>query len=481
MALKEKATAMVVKQGIKALQKDFDKASVNMIELAEKKYAGDPLYAKILGGLKKALTTEGYVWREYLKSLVVDTDPKMLEKLVAPIMNAGFYSYETRKAAIEKYNCNIPWAILIDPTAACNLKCTGCWAAEYGHQSQLSNDDLNKIISEGKELGTYVYLFTGGEPLMRKKDLLNLCEKNPDCLFLMFTNGTLCDDAFADEVKRVGNLLLIFSIEGNEETTDARRGKGTYKAVTAAIKRLKDRNLIFGASLCYTKLNAEVIGSDEYADFLVDLGCRFAWYFSYMPIGNSAGPEILATAEQRKMMYDQIRKWRHRERKPLFTIDFFNDGEYVGGCIAGGKQYFHINSNGDCEPCVFCHYSTVNIKDPNTHLIDVLRSPIFMAYRERQPFSDNMLRPCPIRDNPGAIVQMVKTTGAKSTDLVSPEDVEHLVSKTIDLAKEWKPVADSMMQEHGFIKNMPRSMAMYQDVEVKHIHDFDEFNASVGE
>ena len=125
MALKEKATAMVVKQGIKALQKDFDKASVNMIELAEKKYAGDPLYAKILGGLKKALTTEGYVWREYLKSLVVDTDPKMLEKLVTPIMNAGFYSYETRKAAIEKYDCNIPWAILIDPTAACNLKCTG--------------------------------------------------------------------------------------------------------------------------------------------------------------------------------------------------------------------------------------------------------------------------------------------------------------------------------------------------------------------
>ena len=476
MGLKEKATELVVKQTVKSLHDDFDKTSARLIDLAEKKYKNDPLIMKILGGLKRALTTEGYVWGEYLKSLATETDPGTLEKLIRPIMNAGFYSYETRKAAIEKYQCNVPWAILIDPTAACNLKCTGCWAAEYGHQSQLTNEDLDKIISEGKELGTYVYLFTGGEPLMRKKDLIRICEENPDCLFLTFTNGTLCDDAFADEVRRVGNMLLIFSIEGNEETTDARRGKGTYQAVTAAIKRLKDRQVIFGASLCYTKLNAEVIASDEYADFLVELGCRFAWYFSYMPIGNSAGPEILATAEQRKLMYDQIRKWRHRERKPLFTIDFFNDGEYVGGCIAGGKQYFHINSNGDCEPCVFCHYSTVNIKDPDTHLIDVLRSPMFMAYRARQPFSDNMLRPCPIRDNPGAIVKMVHETGAKSTDLVSPESVEHLVGKTIDLAKSWKPVADAMMAEHGFIKGKARSMDMYTEVEAAHIHDFDEFD-----
>ena len=479
MALKDTATAFVIKQGLKSLRKDFEKSALSMIGLAEKKYKDNPLYLKILNGLKWAIEQDDYVWKNYLKSLVQETDPNVLEKLVAPILNAGFKSYEIRKKAMEENDCNIPWAILIDPTAACNLKCTGCWAAEYGHKTQLSNEDLDKIISEAKALGTYIYLFTGGEPMMRKKDMLRLCRENPDCLFLMFTNGTLCDDAFADEVRDVGNLLLIFSIEGNEQTTDERRGAGTYKAVTAAMARLKQRGVIFGASLCYTKLNAEVIGSDEYTDFLIDLGCRFAWYFSYMPIGNSAGNEIMATAEQRKMMYDQIRKWRHKERKPLFTIDFFNDGEYVGGCIAGGKQYFHINANGDCEPCVFCHYSTINIKDPNVHILDVLRSPMFMAYRERQPFSDNHLRPCPIRDNPGAVVQMVKTTGAVSTDLASPEDVEHLASKTVEFAKEWKPVADGMMEEHGFIKHRARSIALYNEVEKRHIHDFDEFNQTL--
>lgn len=382
MGLKDKVINTAVREGIKYLRKDFDTNSVKLLETIEKKYSDNELYVKVISGLKKAMMRKDYVWRNYIKKIITETDPDVLESLVAPFINAGVKSYDKRTAAIKKYGCNIPWAILIDPTAACNLKCTGCWAAEHGKTSQLSYDDLAKIITEGKELGTYVYLFTGGEPLMRKKDLIRLCEENRDCLFITFTNGTLCDDNFADELRRVGNMFLTFSIEGSEETTDARRGHGTYNAVVSAMARLKERGVPFGASLCYTKYNAAVICSDEYADFLIDLGVLFAWYFTFMPVGAGATSELMATVEQREKMYDQVRKWRFKEQKPLFTIDFFNDGEYVGGCIAGGKQYFHINSNGDCELCVFAHYSNSNIKDPDTHLIDVLRSPIFMAYKK---------------------------------------------------------------------------------------------------
>ena len=473
MGIKDRAVNMAVKEGIKYLRKDFDTNSVKLVELAEKKFGDNPLYAKILGGLKKALMKEDYEWRLYIKKIIEETDPDVLEKLVPPALNAFVRSYDIRVKKIKEHGCNIPWAILVDPTAACNLKCTGCWAAEYGKTSQLSYDDLNKIITEGKELGTYVYLYTGGEPLMRKKDLIRICEENPDCLFITFTNGTLCDDAFAQELKRVGNMFLTFSIEGSEETTDSRRGHGTYKAVVEAMGRLKSIGVPFGASLCYTKYNADVICSDEYADFLIDLGVLFAWYFTFVPVGSGATNELMATAEQRERMYDQIRKWRHKERKGLFTIDFFNDGEYVGGCVAGGKQYFHINSNGDCEPCVFAHYSSVNIKEQ--HILDALKSPIFMAYKARQPFSENMLRPCPVMDNPGAIKKMVLETGAKNTDIANPEAVEDLFAKTVDVAKLWKTTADKMAQEHGFIKSRVRSVDIYSEFENEHIRDFDEF------
>lgn len=206
-----------------------------------------------------------------------------------------------------------------------------------------------------------MYIYSGGEPLVRKDDIIKLCEKHNDCEFLAFTNGTLIDEKFADEMLRVQNFVPAISIEGFEEETDFRRGKGTYQAVIRAMEILKNKKLPFGASLCYTSKNADTIGSEEYIDDLIAKGCKFAWFFTYMPVGVDAVPELMATAEQRKFMYEQIRKFRGT--KPLFTMDFWNDGEYVNGCIAGGRCYLHINANGDIEPCAFIHYADSNIKE----------------------------------------------------------------------------------------------------------------------
>ncbi len=475
MTLKEKAYNTAVKEAIKFVRKDYDTNLFKLIDWGTKMVT-DELHKKVLIGLKARLQRPGNKWAEYIKKLVTETDPVIIEKLIPPIINTVIKSYDRRLAAMKEHGCNIPWAILIDITTACNLKCTGCWAADYGSKLQLSYDDLNKIITEGKALGTYTYLYTGGEPLVSKPDLIRLCKENPDCLFICFTNGTLCDENFAEDLKKVGNMFLTFSIEGNEETTDARRGNGTYKKVLEAMALLKSKGIPFGASLCYTRLNADVISSDEYADFLIEQGVLFAWYFTFVPVGCGTTPQLMATAEQRKIMYEQIRKWRFDEVKPLFTIDFFNDGEYVGGCVAGGKQYFHISANGDCEPCVFAHYSNVNIKDPDKHITDALKSPIFMAYKARQPFSPNMLRPCPVMDNPGAIKKMVEESGAKSTDIQCPEDVNALFNKTVNIARQWKAVADQLAEEHGFVKGHIRSVDIYKEYESEHIKDYDEFD-----
>ena len=476
MGIKDAAVKLAVKKAIKELKKDFDSASEKYIDLGLK-FAREDVQKRALLRLREGFAKPDNMWADLVRHVVRYTDEGILTNLIEPFTTAFLKSYDYRKASMQKYGCNIPWAILIDPTTACNLHCTGCWAADYSKAASLSDDDMRKIIREGKELGTYIYLYTGGEPLMKKDLLIKLCEENTDCLFLAFTNGTLVDEKFADELKRVGNLFPIVSIEGNEETTDSRRGKGTYQKVIRATELLKERGIIFGASLCYTKENAEVIASDEYADFLIDLGVIFAWYFTFVPVGVDSTPALMATAEQRELMYKQIRKWRFKtgEQKRFFTIDFFNDGEYVGGCIAGGKQYFHISPNGDCEPCVFAHYSTVNIKDPDKHLIDALQSPLFMAYRERQPFSDNMLRPCPVMDQPGALKKMVHDTGAKSTDYKCPENVDDLFAKTVDVAKLWKKTADRMADEYGFVKPKLRSIAIYNDLEDSAVRDFNEF------
>ena len=470
MSLKESAMSFAVSKAVKYARKDFNKNApkiLSLLEMADVKKVNRSTYA----GLHKVLDDPDNNWMIFAKSVICDTDEKVLEKMIPPIMNVAINSYSVRMESIKKYGCNVPWAILMDPTAACNLKCTGCWAAEYGHSSSLSYDDLARIIREAKELGTYMFLYTGGEPTMRKDDLMRLCRENPDCVFMSFTNGTLIDDDFADQIADVGNFFPAFSIEGYEAENDFRRGEGTFKRCTAGMQRLKDRGVPFGASLCYTSKNTDVLSSDEYIDWLIERGVKFAWFFTYMPTGNGAVKELMVSPDQRAQMFKKMREWR--ETKPIFALDFWNDGEYVQGCIAGGRHYFHINSNGDCEPCAFVHYSNVNIKECS--VLEALQSPLFMAYRKNQPFSNNMLRPCPVLDNPGAISKMVAETGAYSTEMQHPESANELFDKTIDAAKAWKVKADELFDRDEYIKNHVKDENMYNYEKDDSEREFNEF------
>lgn len=248
---------------------------------------------------------------------------------------------------------------------------------------------------------------------------------------------------------RVKNFIPAISVEGFEEATDFRRGKGTFKAVMKAMEILKRKKLPFGASCCYTSQNVDSIGSEEFIDMLVDNGVKFAWFFHYMPVGNDAVNDLLPTPEQREKMYSQIRSFR--ETKPIFTIDFQNDGEFVGGCVAGGRLYLHINANGDIEPCAFIHYSDSNIKDKT--LLEAYTSPLFMAYKNNQPFNENMFRPCPMLENPEYLEKMVAQSNAHSTDMQSPESAEHLCGKCKSYAENWIDTADKLWSMSPKCKN----------------------------
>ncbi len=397
---------------------------------------------------KRKICDQNTALNQYIRRILAQTDPHVLKTTALNLgFEAFFHGTKTIRKMRELHQCNVPWLILMDPTSACNLHCTGCWAAEYGNRMNLSFEEMDKVICQGKELGIYFYMFTGGEPLVRKADIIRLCEKHDDCAFLSYTNGTLVDAAFCQEMKRVGNLYLAISLEGFEAVNDLRRGHGVYGRVMEAMKRLKENGLIFGASICYTSKNIETVTSEEFVNLLIEKGCLYALYFHYMPVGNGAAMELLPTMEQRVYMMKRVRDIRNMSYgKGLFTMDFQNDGEFVGGCIAGGRNYFHINANGDAEPCVFIHYSGANIR---THtLLEILKQPLFMAYRERQPFNENHLRPCPMLENPEILQQIVKETGAKSTDLQSPESVEHLCAKCHEYAADWAPVAEELWQGH---------------------------------
>jgi MoaA/NifB/PqqE/SkfB family radical SAM enzyme len=339
--------------------------------------------------------------------------------------------------------CNIPRDLLIDPTSACNLQCIGCWAADYKKDSHLSFETLDRVLTEAQSLGVIDILMTGGEPLLRKHDLIKLAEKHRKLTFGVFTNGTLIDEAFADEMVRLENINMFISIEGFREQTDFRRGAGTYDKVMKAMDILQERDIGFGFSVCYHSKNYDEVSSDDFLDFMQQKGAWMGWLFNYLPIGSSADVSLCCSAEQRSVVMKRIDAYFKKNKFTL--IDLMNSGHKAYGCVGGGNGFAHINANGDLEPCAFFHYSDRNIH--NMSLLEAFRSPFFKKMRSEKPFSSNMLRPCPLIDKPDVLLDITSDNGVRSTHLHDPEPAHVLANKARPIARNWEALTNKLVHD----------------------------------
>jgi MoaA/NifB/PqqE/SkfB family radical SAM enzyme len=316
-----------------------------------------------------------------------------------------------RERKEQQLGIHIPNFMVISPTMRCNLHCKGCYASAYSEEDDLPLEVVDRVIREGKELGMYFYTFSGGECFVRP-ELLDLWEKHDDCYFQVYTNGTLLDEALTDRLARMGNVAPMVSVEGSKEETDYRRGPGTYEKVMEVFDRLRRKGILYGFSATFTKSSAQSILKDEFIERMLDKGCKVGWFFQYIPTGNKPDLDYMATPEQRAALHEKVEEWRNKY--PIFLGDFWNDGPYVDGCMAGGQRYLHIISSGDVEPCVFVHFAVDNIKEKS--LVDVLQSDFFKAIREAQPYEDdNLLCPCLIIDHPQVLRELVERYGARPT------------------------------------------------------------------
>lgn len=460
-SVRSKILHPVGRQLIKYVYKNPEKNMLKLIHLG-KKVTGNMFPESTFTKPIEIISDKNNIWHDYLFNGLRDIHPDIFTKAALTFaIDAGLDGTYTLRKKRDKLQCNIPWVVLLDPTSACNLKCKGCWAAEYGHKSNLTLDEMRRVIKECKELGTHFFMYTGGEPLIRKKDLVTLALENQDCIFLAYTNGTLVDEDFCKDLIRCGNFGLALSIEGSEKTNDARRGNGAYENTVKAMKLLKKHGCLFGTSVCYTSQNYKAVTSDEFYDKMIELGAKYMWYFHYMPVGGDADTSLLLSPEQREHVYRNIREKRNSKTgKPIFTVDFQNDAEFVGGCIAGGRNYFHINSDGYVEPCVFIHYSDTNIREKS--ILEALNSPLFKEYYHGQPFNKNMLRPCPMLENPTALRKMVERSGAKSTNMLHEESADELCAKCDEYSKKWAPKAKEIWEESERFKPFTQ---YYRDTE----------------
>ena len=255
------------------------------------------------------------------RHVVHDLSPACRDGFInAFVVNALLRGSQKRRTFSQRRDMRTPFTVLVSPTMRCNLHCEGCYASEYSHQSDMSAQLFQRIVDEAAEMGVYLITVLGGEPFMRA-DLLDVAAANPDTYFQVFSNGTLVRPEQVARIAQLGNVALMLSIEGDEATTDARRGPGTYLKLLRTMELLKEHGVLFGYSATVTRKNWETLLSDAFVDPLVARGAAISWHFLYMPVGGAPDVGLMPTPEQRNQIRLGIQ--RIRNTKAMFPVDFW--------------------------------------------------------------------------------------------------------------------------------------------------------------
>ena len=313
-----------------------------------------------------------------------------------------------KRAGLEKKGEHIPPFLIASITSKCNLHCAGCYSrandacSDEEPGDQLTGDEWEKIFAEADDLGVSFILLAGGEPFMRY-DVIKRAAAHKSIMFPVFTNGTVLHDKYMDMLDSNRNIVPVISIEGDESTTDNRRGEGVYGQVKTVMEKLRDRGIIFGVSITVTTQNMEEVYSGDFVTGLSGLGCKAVIYVEYVPVTKES--EHLAPTEEHHP-YMQRKASELRTSYPgIVFISFPGDEKTSGGCVAAGRGFFHINSHGGAEPCPFSPYSDVNVRD--TSIREAMKSPLFYALNAEGLLLDTHIGGCTLHANKDLVEKIV--------------------------------------------------------------------------
>ena len=432
----------VSKMIVELLRRVSDERLVQLTHLAEK-LTSDYEILGAIRGVRTMLQTEDHPAKKMFRGVLEYLPPKNRTIIFNTLFNNAWFMGNRKRDQFEKeHGFRPPFVMILSPTWQCNLRCSGCYTLGYQRHPGLPYDLVKRILRECTDIGLHFITVLGGEPFMYPS-LFQMIEEHPQIFFQVYTNGTLMTKEKAERIRDLGNAMVVVSCEGYEEETDQWRGAGVFKKIMKAMDHLREANVLFGSSATVTKNNVGIVSSEEWIDFLLKKGIIAQMYFLYLPVNGKGDINLMVTPEQRNYLRKQVMHFRRT--KPMFILDFWNDGPHVQGCIAAGRRYFHINANGDVEPCVYTHVAMNNIKDVS--LAEALDSPLFRAIRKSQPHNENHLRPCMIIDNPHIYREIIEKTEPYFTHEGAEEIVTKMKDELDGYAARFGAFADKVWRE----------------------------------
>lgn len=308
---------------------------------------------------------------------IVTADPSLLFFATRTLLLQKKAAAHRRR--FDRQGICVPAVMIVSITRRCNLSCKGCYMRGR-HQEpapEMSPDQLASVIGQAGDLGVSFVVFAGGEPLVRKAEILALAQKFPHIIFAVFSNGLLIDEKTTAAFGQRKNIIPVLSFEGFEHETDARRGEGVYRQLMRASAMLKEHHIFFGCSVTVTRSNHALVTDEKFAKMMIDTGCRIFTFVEYVPI--QPGTESLVlTDDQREKLVMCLNAFN--TRLPAVFIGFPGDEKKFGGCLSAGRGFVHVSASGSLEPCPAAPFSDADLT--KTSLKDALQSDFLRRIRE---------------------------------------------------------------------------------------------------
>ncbi|MGF1583400.1 MAG: radical SAM/SPASM domain-containing protein [Gemmataceae bacterium] len=344
------------------------------------------------------------------KRLLFETDKHALWKLVWNMGFKGMLSVQKHKSRLKRGEVFPPF-LYISVINSCNLRCQGCWVDVASKQETISLDAMNDLIGEAKKMGNSFFGLVGGEPFMHPQ-LLDIVAAHPDCYFQIFTNGQFITDETAKELRKLGNVTPLISVEGNEIVSDERRGRpDVFSKTMEGLQNCLNNKIMTGVCTSLARTNFKDLLTEKWVDRLIEMGVLYTWFHVYRPMGPKPEFDLCLTPEQQL----QARKFvvEMRAKKPIIIVDAYFDGEGQALCPAATGFTHHINPWGGIEPCPIVQFTKESIykteDDPRSLREKFKQSSYLKEWRE---LALSTTRGCIVLERPDLLQALIEKHGA---------------------------------------------------------------------
>jgi MoaA/NifB/PqqE/SkfB family radical SAM enzyme len=341
--------------------------------------------------------------------MLTEPDPRLLGKFVYNFGIKGIRSVELFKKRLKRGEYFPPF-LFVSVISSCQLRCQGCWVDVDAPGKSISLEDMNRLVNDAKKHGNSYFGILGGEPFLHPQ-LLEIFAAHPDCYFQVFTNGQSITDEVAKELRRIGNVTPLISIEGTQIVSDQRRGRLSVLSKTlAGLENCRRNRLILGVATSVCQTNIDDLVTEGWLRRLIEMGVHYVWFHTYRVAGPQASPQLALSPEQ----VLRVRRFvvEMRSKLPIGIVDAYWDDKGQALCPMATGVSHHISPYGDIEPCPIIQFAKETIQDRES-IYELMNGSAFL--RDFRATAAQATQGCIVLERPDLVRDLVLKHGARDT------------------------------------------------------------------